>query len=745
MPKLWRTIKKPLPRAFLRGVFLCIIAVGIFSPIIYSQTNSPHFEYTLAEADNHITSANDAYTQTQAELANEKFRNCSAGEFFSTGENCVAKFIIVALQIPTSAILRLVASFTDVLLLFSISSATYADNGFILKGWEIVRDLTNILFIFMLLWIAIQTVLSIEKNSYKKAIPALLIAALIVNFSLFATRVIIDIGNISSRVLYNSIDAKPLPNDPNPNGRSITAALVGVVSPQKLLSPVIAKSTFTDQGKASQNLLIVIAGLAAIFVNIVLIGVLLSVGMLFVGRVAGLWMVMILSPLAFAGIGVPWLASTEFNPSKWFQKVFKLSILPTIFLFFVYIIIRFLNSGIMGGATSADFYILMVQVLMPLAILVVLMKLSRKYSEQMADEVTKQISTGAAKIASVAGSVVGGIALGGTALIGRQMLGRAGSMLAKHGDGAASRSTHAFGKLYGRGLEKLGKKAASSNYDVRSTGFYRSAMDGSSVTLGEADLAGFTERSDKFKQSFKDERKRSADYHAAQATKQFDNKIVEEEAKLARLKAEHTPAIEELKSREEKLKKEKEKLQDLVSTGFDKESKEYRDQQVEVSKVNGEIKAYRSATALADAAASQARAVAFMTTAERNLLAAQARVGTTTAVSAAELRKLQDKFDTTTQTLRIRNAEHGAVAAIDTSLLVGKHRAYKAGERTHKENIRVEQKNKTIEETKIREEHAVRAEGKTAYGGMNARRVLTDRNTKNETAKEIREGNKNAA
>ncbi len=68
-----------------------------------------------------------------------------------------------------------------------------ADNG-INIAWSTIRDLGNIIFIFMLLWVSIMNIL--QMGDAKKFIPTLIIAALLVNFSLFFTKVIIDTSNI---------------------------------------------------------------------------------------------------------------------------------------------------------------------------------------------------------------------------------------------------------------------------------------------------------------------------------------------------------------------------------------------------------------------------------------------------------------------------------------------------------------------------------------------------------------------
>ena len=75
-------------------------------------------------------------------------------------------------------------------------------------AWGTIRDLGNILFIFMLLWVSIKNILQIDDA--KKFIPTLILAALLVNFSLFFTKVIIDTSNIVAVQFYSSI-TKDLP------------------------------------------------------------------------------------------------------------------------------------------------------------------------------------------------------------------------------------------------------------------------------------------------------------------------------------------------------------------------------------------------------------------------------------------------------------------------------------------------------------------------------------------------------
>src|SRR4051812_35738977 len=68
--------------------------------------------------------------------------------------------------------------------------------GAINVTWTAVRDVANMLFIFALLYTAIMTIFG--KGDYKRTILNLIIAALLINFSLFFTKVIIDAANLLS-------------------------------------------------------------------------------------------------------------------------------------------------------------------------------------------------------------------------------------------------------------------------------------------------------------------------------------------------------------------------------------------------------------------------------------------------------------------------------------------------------------------------------------------------------------------
>ena len=75
----------------------------------------------------------------------------------------------------------------------------------LLKAWAILRDLGNLIIIFVLLVIGIATILRYTSYGYKQLLMKLIVVALLLNFSLFFTKFIVDIGNILSYQFYDKI------------------------------------------------------------------------------------------------------------------------------------------------------------------------------------------------------------------------------------------------------------------------------------------------------------------------------------------------------------------------------------------------------------------------------------------------------------------------------------------------------------------------------------------------------------
>ncbi len=359
---------------------------------------------------------------------------------------CIAQGIYYLLFMPTSFIFALTGEFFDWTFAYSVNDASYRTT-FVVQGWGIVRDFCNMFFIFVLLYAAFGTILNIGGHfKTRSVVVSVIVVGLLINFSLFTTQVIIDASNILARVFYNSnaiviTKGSTAANgvttstvDVGPNGElPLSAALVNKVNPQNLIihSKDVGAISSADN-KANTNITtdtetlgtgtFILVTLLAVAVNIVGLIVFLSVGLIFVSRVIGLWFAMIFAPLMFFSYTIPALGDLEMiGHKKWWPETLKLAFLAPIFIFFMYLILKFLNTGLdliqsngQGGGIN-----FVMSIVIPFVFIMVLLWKAKDIATTMSGKLGQSITGGIAAVGSLA---IGGAALGAAA-IGRNTAG----------------------------------------------------------------------------------------------------------------------------------------------------------------------------------------------------------------------------------------------------------------------------------------------------------------------------------
>ena len=91
----------------------------------------------------------------------------------------------------------------DLSISYSLKDVTAST--FVGVGWGIVRDIANLFFIFILLWIALATIFDIPGYGAKDILRQLIIAALLINFSLAIGGFIINFTNALGRAFLSPL------------------------------------------------------------------------------------------------------------------------------------------------------------------------------------------------------------------------------------------------------------------------------------------------------------------------------------------------------------------------------------------------------------------------------------------------------------------------------------------------------------------------------------------------------------
>jgi len=431
---------------------------------------------------------------------------------------CAAQIIYYVIFVPTSYLFALAGQFFDWTFAYSISDESYRI-PFVVQGWGILRDFVNMFFIFVLLYIAFRTILGVHGAKTKDLIINVIIIGLLINFSLFTTQVIVDASNILARVFYSD-DAIRLTEGQNrgaldaagttagPNGEiQLSAALIDKVNPQNLIlnskkvndfgttGNDVAQNNNEDSANSIGAGSFILITILAIAINIVGLITFLSVGLIFVARVIGLWFAMIFAPIAFFSYTVPSLANNKiFGIHHWIEELLKMAFLAPIFIFFLYLILQFLeglNFINQGDQTGVKWVIAIV---VPFIFIMVLLQQAKSIAQKLSGELGQRI-TGAL---STVGGVGLGLATGGAALAMRGSVGRIMNKLNTNDtlNNWASGKT-ASGKAMSGGLGSwalqraaiLGKKTttagAKGSFDFRQTGLAGGMSGALGVDMGK--------------------------------------------------------------------------------------------------------------------------------------------------------------------------------------------------------------------------------------------------------------------
>ena len=189
-------------------------------------------------------------------------------------------------------------------------------------AWGIIRDLANTIFIFILVYISIGTILNIEKVNAKKLLANVIIAALLINFSLFFTRVIIDAANILSYEIYQEIGK--LNEDPG-FFASLDGGLSGAVMDHLDLTTIYNSS---DENTDPRRLILI--GVIGSIFGLITAFIFFAASILLLIRFVSLAIMMVFSPIGFVGGLLPQLGA--YSKKFWSKLISQAFFAPAYFL-----------------------------------------------------------------------------------------------------------------------------------------------------------------------------------------------------------------------------------------------------------------------------------------------------------------------------------------------------------------------------------------------------------------------------
>lgn len=258
-------------------------------------------------------------------------------------------------------------------------------------GWQLVRDFINLFFVLILIFIAISTTLGVGRFSDKRIVFRVILAALLVNFSKPIAVFIFDISNLAMNFFINNLSSAK-------------------INMAEALAHKSKISTLLNMSINDKVAYIVGISFAIIFVFVLALIIFILAASL-VYRMVAIWVLIILSPIAFFGLALPGgvIGSATQN---WFRKVTNWAFFGPVLLFFLWlalVVIGAVNEAVVINSSTLNFEVTgsasssiegtarniiseLIEIIIPYLVTIYFLSYGYDLSRQMAQSAGKSIS-----------------------------------------------------------------------------------------------------------------------------------------------------------------------------------------------------------------------------------------------------------------------------------------------------------------------------------------------------------------
>jgi len=375
-------------------------------------------------------------------------------------------------------------SLLDFFIKFSLDSSYFKDNVAINNGWKLIRDLVNMGFIFILLYIAISTILQSSSYNIRSMLVKLIIAAVFINFSLFATKIVMDAGNIVALNFYNAL-AVPVQTDGGiVNQPNIGKTFQNYLKIQNKYDPRTGEKIDIDSKSSFLN-----STMRAITAAIV-IYIFLSLAFVFIARIIAFIFLMIFSPIGFIGSVFPGASGAA---TKWRKTLIDQTLVAPVFLILIYLVAKTIESGIfevplpnlgdpaVAVSLDAKFYFNYI-------IIIGLLLTTKKITKGLSGEMGVMVEKFGKKAMAIAAGATLAVATGGAAMAGRVAIGRGAAALASSAGLKDMAAKKGMTGIVGRTALRASNRVAESSFDVRANRLFQAGTGKLGLASGASTL-----------------------------------------------------------------------------------------------------------------------------------------------------------------------------------------------------------------------------------------------------------------
>ncbi len=413
---------------------------------------------TLGMQQFHSMSSNMVSLGTQYDNAKTTYDSThnSGSSFWGVAAKDLADFTVGILTAPVfyavaitlfiigsvlAGILGILGTLFDTVIFYSIYNIGDILNQ-LNSVWVLFRDIVNVFFIFILLYIAIKKIVGTSGFNEKKALGNLIKNAIFVNFSMFIAKFIIDAGNIFAIGIYNQINA----------GSGIGWMIVSKLHLTELFQMSLLTSFVSGTGQ--MNIIIIL--LLKVIIIATVIYVFFWAILIFLGRAGMLIYLVITSPVAYFGDSIPKLKAIG---DDWWSEFGNQVLVAPVFMLFMLIISRVLGltdsiaNAIKDSSSNSSINISGYFVFL---LVILLLNRALKETKQLSGKVAEMALTATkGALALGAAAATGGATLYGAGITGALALGSTGAAGAAAGKTGLSAARARLSFAGEKGIAKL--------------------------------------------------------------------------------------------------------------------------------------------------------------------------------------------------------------------------------------------------------------------------------------------------
>ena len=212
--------------------------------------------------------------------------------------------------------------------IISPANFSFTNSPIVTLGWGITRDLANMFFILILLIIAFATVLKIQSYAIKQLWWKVLVAELLINFSLVIAGFVIDFTQVLTAFFLNQITG-------GGSFGTITTRLASSMQILNFYNPATPESLGQGALQFGASSIAAVVGIILTLVGLVITVFVFGAAAIFlIVRILWIWFLLIVAPIAW----MLWILPVTTNYfSQWWDDFIKWTFFAPIYVFMIYL------------------------------------------------------------------------------------------------------------------------------------------------------------------------------------------------------------------------------------------------------------------------------------------------------------------------------------------------------------------------------------------------------------------------